>query len=140
MSAGAPPAAAVTVTRQLSAEAVAVMRKFPPRPAAESWEATQADRFTVMRRMLAEPQAGDARTRDYRKPALLKILDWLQLHPGHTWQQRRDASGAGTDGRADWRQQLTAELGAGAPREQTRRGLGGALAQLIAATCCGRRC
>ena len=31
------------------------------------------------------------------------MLDWLQAQPGATWQQRWQASGAGQDGRADWR-------------------------------------
>ena len=133
MSAGVPSVTAVTVARQLSPEALAVIRKFPPRPAAESWEATEADRFTIMRRMLAAPfPAEDARARDFRKPAMLKILDWLGLHPGKTWQQRWDASGAGADGRADWREQMAAELGAAAPQGRARKWLGGALAQLIA--------
>ena len=133
MSAGVPSVTAATAARQLSPEALAVIRKFPPRPAAESWEATEADRFTVMRRMLAAPfPAEDARARDFRKPAMLKILDWLGPHPGKTWQQRWDASGAGAGGRADWREQMAAELGAAAPQGRARKWLGGALAQLIA--------
>ena len=39
--------------RQLSVEAVAVMERFPPCLVPRSWAATAADRFTVMRRMLA---------------------------------------------------------------------------------------
>ena len=31
------------------------------------------------------------------------MLDWLQAQPGASWQQRWLASGAGEDGRADWR-------------------------------------
>jgi integrase len=133
VSAAVPSVTTVTAARQLSPEAIAVIRKFPPRPAAESWEATEADRFTVMRRMLAAPfSAEDARARDFRKPAMLKILDWLGLHPGKTWQQRWEASGAGADGRADWREQMTAELGGAAPQGRAIKWLGGALAQLIA--------
>ena len=41
---------------------------------------------------------------------MLKILDWLELHPGKTWQERWNSSGAGTDGTADWRDQAVAEL------------------------------
>ena len=48
-------AAAQAPPRRLSAEAVAVMGRFPPRPVRASWAATAADRFTVMRRMLAPP-------------------------------------------------------------------------------------
>jgi integrase len=31
------------------------------------------------------------------------VLDWLAAQPGATWQQRWQASGAGDDGRVDWR-------------------------------------
>ena len=41
--------------RQLSAEALAVMGRLPPRPVPATWKATAAGRFTVMRRMLAPP-------------------------------------------------------------------------------------
>jgi hypothetical protein len=50
----------------------------------------------VARRLLAAPFAfGDASARHWRKLSMLKILDWLELHPGATWQQRWDSSGAG---------------------------------------------
>ena len=62
---------------------------------------------------------------------MLKILDWLELHPGATWQERWDASGAGADGPADWRDQVVAELKAagrlgprGRPAPQARHGHG----------------
>ena len=41
---------------------------------------------------------------------MLKILDWLELHPGATWQQRWDSSGAGAGGPGDWRDQVVAGL------------------------------
>ena len=131
MTAAAP---AVTAARQLSAEALAVMEKFPPRPAAAPWDATAADRFAVMRRMLAPPfPVREAAKRDSRKAAMLKILDWLELHPGTTWQERWDASGAGADGRADWRGRLQADLGAAgiSLSGQARETAGGGLVQLI---------
>jgi hypothetical protein len=54
--------------------------------------------------MLAPPfLAHDAQGRQRRKLTLLKTLDWLELHPGTTWQERWDAAGTGTDGRTDWR-------------------------------------
>ena len=41
----------------------------------------------MVRRMLAPPfLAGDAKARHVRKLTLLKVLDWLELHPGTTWQ------------------------------------------------------
>jgi len=97
--------------RQLSAEALAVTRRFPTRPVPAAWKATAAGRFTVMRRMLAPPfLAENVDARHPRKLTMLKILDWLELHPGTTWQERWDSSGAGTDGTADWRDQAVAEL------------------------------
>ncbi len=66
---------------------------------------------------------------------MLKILDWLELHPGTTWQQRWDASGAETGQTADWRDQMLASLQAagnyGTWAGELRRRLGTGLAQLI---------
>lgn len=125
----APAAAVAASARQLSGEALAVMAKFPPRPEPASWPETAADRFTVMRRMLAPPFLFEtAQTRDTRKLAMLKILHWLELQPGSTWQERWDASGAGADGRTDWRDQVITELSAGPGLHND---LGGGLAQLI---------
>jgi hypothetical protein len=51
----------------------------------ESWPQTDADRFAVMRRMLAPPfLAKNVNARHHRKLTMLKILDWLELHPGTT--------------------------------------------------------
>lgn len=121
---------------QLSAEALAMMEKFPPRPVPPAWDATAADRFAVVRRMLAPPfAAGDAKSRYSRKLAMLKILDWLELHPGATWQERWDASGAGTDGAADWRDRMLDGLeaaGRPGPRgRQIRNVLGIGMVQLL---------
>ena len=122
--------------RQLSAEALTVMEKFPPRPVSPAWDATAADRFAVVRRMLAPPFLADgAQARQRRKLTLLKTLDWLELHPGTTWQERWDATGAGTGGRTDWRDRMLADLraaGALSPQgERHRSVLGLGLLQLI---------
>jgi hypothetical protein len=133
----APVAAATQAPpRRLSAEALAVMERFPPRPVPASWAATAADRFTVMRRMLAPPFVPEgAGIRDWRKLSMLKILDRLELHPGATWQQRWGACGAETAGTADWRDQMLASLQAagnhGTWAGELRRRLGTGLAQLI---------
>ncbi|MGH3161475.1 MAG: tyrosine-type recombinase/integrase [Streptosporangiaceae bacterium] len=104
-------AGAAARPRQLSAEALAVMEKFPPRPVPLTWDATAADRFAVVRRMLAPPFLADgAQARQRRKLTLLKTLDWLELHPGTTWQERWNAAGAGTSGRTDWRDRMLADL------------------------------
>ena len=107
-------AKAVARPWQLSGEALAVMEKFPPRPVPPSWDATAAGRFAVVRRMLAPPfLAGDAKSRHWRKLTMLKILDWLELHPGATWQDRWDATGAGHR-----RDRRLAGPGAGRPRSR----------------------
>jgi hypothetical protein len=128
--------ASVRTAAQLSAEALAVMEKFPPRPVPPVWPATNADRAAVVRRMLAPPfLVDDAKARHWRKLTLLKVLDWLELHREATWQERWDAAGAGTDGRADWRDRMLADLesaGALGPRGgQFRHALGLGLLQLI---------
>jgi len=122
---------------QLSAESLTVMEKFPPRPVPASWDMTAADRFTVARRMLAPPfPASDAKSRRSRKLAMLKILDWLGLHPGRTWQERWDASGAGADGTADWRDRMLDDLESagqlGPQGRQVRDKLGLGMVQLLA--------
>ena len=113
MTAAGTRAAAAAPPRKLSAEALAVMGRFPPRPAPATWKATAAGRFTVMRRMLAPPfLTGNFHVRHPQKLSMLKILDWLELHPGKTWQERWNSCGAGTDGTVDWRDQVMTELGA----------------------------
>jgi integrase len=130
------PARAAARSWQLSAGALAVMEKFPPRPVPASWDMTAADRFAVARRMLAPPfPAGDAKSRRSRKLAMLKILDWLGLHPGTTWQERWDASGAGADGTADWRDRMLDDLEAagelGPQGREVRGRLGLGMVQLL---------
>jgi hypothetical protein len=121
---------------QLSTEALALMEKFPPRPVPAVWAATCQDRTAVVRRMLAAPfLVSDSKARHWRKLTLLKVLDWLELHPGKTWQERWDAAGAGVDGHLDWRTRLLADLqavGALGPRgDQIGSVLGLGLIQLI---------
>jgi integrase len=90
--------------RRLNAEASALRERFPPRPVAASWESTRADRQAVLARLLAPPFLLDSVTGRYlRRFGLIRVLDWLQEQPGGTWQERWEGSGAGTDGRTDWR-------------------------------------
>ena len=124
--------------RQPGAEALALAlaRRFPPRPVPASWPETAADRFAVMRRMLAPPfLAENVDARHHRKLTMLKVLDWLELHPGTSWQERWNACGAGADGTADWRDQAVAELEAAGrlgPRgSQVHNVLGTGMVQLI---------
>ena len=89
---------------QFSAEALALWQKFPPRTVRASWPATRQPRGKVVARLLAPPFAAEtSQDRCNRKLALLKVLDWLELHPGRTWQERWDATGVSLDGRRDWR-------------------------------------
>jgi integrase len=122
------PASAQATARPgpLSAEALAVMDRFPPRPVPASWDATAADRFTVARRLLAPPFLTDssAGVRHWRKLTMLKTLDWLELHPGTTWQERWDATGTEAGGTAGKLRPLS--------RKQ-HHGIGTGLIQLIGA-------
>ncbi|MEW1779525.1 hypothetical protein [Streptomyces sp. NPDC086777] len=108
-----PAITASVATRpwQLSAEAVALLKRFPPRTNPKSWPATRQSRATVVARMLTPPFLGhDSKTRCNRKLTLLKVLDWLEMQPGSTWQERWDVSGAGIDGHVDWRIRLISDL------------------------------
>ena len=121
---------------RLSAETSELLKRFPPRPVAERWEATCQDRRAVLRRLLAPPFRLDhAGSQEKRKYGLIRVLDWLQAQPGETWQQRWIASGAGVDGRTDWRGLILQWLiGTGriAPTNRTaRETLGTGLLQLL---------
>ena len=85
--------------------AVAALReRFPPRLAAAAWDFTGQDRTAVLARLLSPPFALDnSSSQSYRKFGLIRVLDWLAAQPGRTWQDRWNASGAGSDGHADWR-------------------------------------
>lgn len=121
---------------QLGPEAMTLWEKFPPRPAATTWAATERTRPAVVTRLLTPPfLVQDSKTRCNRKVALLRVLDWLERHPGETWQDRWEATGAGLDGRADWRSVLLADLrdvgDVGARTERISSILGMGLVQLI---------
>ena len=58
----------------------------------------------MLNRLLSRPFALDnSSSQSYRKFGLIRVLDWLAAQPGRTWQDRWNASGAGSDGHADWR-------------------------------------
>lgn len=124
--------------RQLSAEALALWEKFPPRLVPASWPATRQPRDKVLARLLAPPFLADgSQSRCTRRLALLRVLDWLELHPGTSWQERWNATGAGADGRRDWRRILISELTAAGSMwpqgERIVRILGQDMIQLIGA-------
>jgi hypothetical protein len=93
---------------RLSAEALALLERFPPRTVPASWPATRQSRGNVVARLLAPPfEAATSHDRCDRKLALLKVLDWLELHPGRTWQERWEHAASGD---RDWRDVLMREL------------------------------
>ena len=123
-------------TWQISNEAKAILERFPPRPAATGWPMTRQDRTAVEDRLAQAPfRADDNQTRFQRRRSLQAVLDWLELYPGQTWQQRWCATGAGRDGYRDWRVQLVADLEAAGMWSQrsakTRPVLGYGLLQMI---------
>ena len=131
-----------TVTRtstrawQISTEAKALLKRFPSRPVPASWPQTRQDRAAVEARLAETPfRANDSQTRFDRKFSLQAVLDWLELYPGETWQQRWNATGAGGDGHRDWRIQLVTDLDAAGlmheRREYVRKVLGKGIIQLI---------
>jgi hypothetical protein len=104
-SAGPPIGSAEPAARAAAAhQTEALRRRFPPRPVADTWPQTRLSRKAVLARVamapfvMATPAGEDNRMRGIRM-----VLDWLEAHPGDTWQQRWLASGAGRNGRADWR-------------------------------------
>ncbi|NMO56070.1 tyrosine-type recombinase/integrase [Actinoplanes sp. TBRC 11911] len=121
---------------QVSSEATALLDKFPPRPIAASWPMTRQDRTAVEDRLTKEPFRGDdSQSRCHRKASLQAVLDWLELFPGQSWQQRWDATGAGRDGQRDWRLQAADDLAAAGLMDgrpgYVRKVLGTGLIQLI---------
>ncbi|MFE5513835.1 tyrosine-type recombinase/integrase [Streptomyces sp. NPDC056529] len=73
-----------------------------PREAPATWWQTEQPAELVLERTLALPftAVSDANLRTRRR-GLVKLLDWLQDQPGHTWQDRWLASGAEAAGR-EW--------------------------------------
>ena len=71
-----------------------------PRPCEEGWWQTRQSREDMVARLLGlftDPSAGLTRDKTRRR-GLTKLLDWLQRHPGDTWQERWLASGADAAG------------------------------------------
>jgi len=122
---------------RLSAEAAGALARFPPRTAALSWEETCHGRAAVTRRLLRPPfLASDSRARYWRETALLRMLDWLELHPGDTWQERWKATGTDAAVGRDWRPGVLAGLAAAGrpdPPAGLARMLGVGLLQLAGA-------
>lgn len=123
-------------TWQVSSEAQALMEKFPPRLVPGAWPRTRESRVVLEERMAAAPFRGDdSQSRCHRKASLHAVLDWLELYPGQSWQQRWEATGAGRDGQRDWRLQMLADLATAGLLDRhpgyVRKILGTGLIQLI---------
>ena len=89
---------------KLSAEASVLRQRFPARPVPERWPATCEDQQAVLARLLAPPfRLEEPSAQHSRTFGLTRVLEWLHAQPGRSWQERWAASGAGTDGRTDWR-------------------------------------
>ncbi|MGI8448288.1 MAG: hypothetical protein ACR2MP_14125 [Streptosporangiaceae bacterium] len=103
MSTGTLPGGRTAIGEaRFTAEAMTLRARFPGRPAADGWDATRQDRHSVLARLLAPPFTVDSpSTQHGRRFALLRFLDWLEDQPGQTWQERWNASGVDTGGRAD---------------------------------------
>ncbi|MDN5795139.1 MAG: hypothetical protein L0H79_05235 [Intrasporangium sp.] len=68
------------------------------------WLPTRLARPGLLQRLHAAPFVADTESgEENRRRGVRFVLDWLQAQPGDTWQQRLLASGAGQDGRTDWR-------------------------------------
>jgi hypothetical protein len=121
----------------MTAESLALWERFPPRTVPLSWPETCQSRHEVAERLLAAPFLPAARSacEDHRL-GVLKILDWLEMQPGDSWQDRWNAPGSGRDGPGGWRRAAVAALsGHGGPGQREERifsALGKGTAQLIA--------
>jgi integrase len=82
----------------------ALLARFPPRPVPPTWTATASPRQDVNDRLLELPfTAENPSNQTGRQSGLIKLLNWLEDQPGHTWQQRWQASGGDAAGNLAWR-------------------------------------
>jgi integrase len=91
---------AADTAKAIEAPAAAGSPVWEPRPCEEDWWQTRQSREDLVERLLGlftDPGAGLARDKTRRR-GLIKLLDWLQLQPGGTWQERWLASGADAAG------------------------------------------
>jgi integrase len=120
--------------RMRAAAASALLEKFPPRAVPGTWEATAQARPAVTGRLLGPPFTESPWSLKRRRLALRRFLDWLERHPGDTWQQRWLASGIAADGGLDWRPAVMgwlAAAGGGGSREELLKSVTSGLGQLI---------
>jgi integrase len=94
-TAAAPPA------RAAGPEPAALAQRFPPRVVQPGWEATGQRRGQVLQRLFAAPFLAEEQG---RRTGVVKLVHWLETHPGDTWQDRWVASGADAAGNLAWRE------------------------------------
>ena len=83
-----------------------LLARFPPRPVASSWPATETGRRQVLSRLLGSPFALDhPASQQSRRLGLIGVINWLETQPGGSWQGRWLASGA--EAQPDWRALIT---------------------------------
>ena len=93
------PAGGAT-TSPATATAPGRLPRFPARPVALAWPASQGDRSQVLALVGAAPFALPG-SRVSRRRGLGLLLGWLEDQPGQSWQQRWLASGADCAG-GEW--------------------------------------
>jgi len=76
-------------------------RRYPPRAPEPTWRATRQDADLLLARLLELPFT-DRAARVRRRRGLVSVIDWLASHPGQTWQERWQATGADALGNAGW--------------------------------------
>ncbi len=76
-------------------------RRYPPRRLEPTWRATCQDADLLLARMLEPPFTATA-ARVRRRRGLVSVIGWLADHPGQTWQERWQVSGADALGNAGW--------------------------------------
>ena len=101
-----PATAAGPVTTALGAVGAGLVSRFPARPPAVSWPATEAGRAAMVARVLAPPFAlPHPPSQQSRRLGVLAVVNWLGTNRGQSWQDRWWASGA--EDRPDWRDLVT---------------------------------
>jgi integrase len=76
-------------------------RRYPPRALETTWRVTRQDGDLLLARMLQLPFT-DTDQRVRRRRGLVSVIEWLAAHPGQTWQERWQATGADALGNAEW--------------------------------------
>jgi len=105
-----PPTTATTTVQDtrrrqpIAPRLAALLHQFPPRLVPPTWAATAQPPESVLARLLEPPfTAASPKNQTGRRTGLVKLLDWLEYQPGHTWQQRWMAGGGDAAGNLAWR-------------------------------------